>query len=83
MVMIDKIKNECKISACPFDSKIEEKEKDKMKVYNNLNRELKKIWDIPANVIPIVVGALRMTPKNNGIAENYHLIFCKDPPKFS
>ena len=58
MVIIDKIKNECKISACPFDSRIEEKEKDKMKVYNNLNRELKKIWDIPANVIPIVVGAL-------------------------
>ena len=46
MVIIDKTKNECKIIdiACPFNSRIEEREKDKMKGYNDLNRELKKIW---------------------------------------
>ena len=44
MVIIDKTKNECKIIdfACPFDSRIE-REKDKMKGYNDLKRELKKI----------------------------------------
>ena len=44
MVVIDKIKNECKIIdfACPFNGKIEEREKDKMKGYNDLKRELKK-----------------------------------------
>ena len=33
MVIIDKTKNECKIIvfACPFDSRIEEREKDKIK----------------------------------------------------
>ena len=45
MVIIEKTKNECKIIdfACPFDSRNEEREKDKMKGFNNLKRELKKI----------------------------------------
>ena len=35
MVIIEKTKNECKINdfACPFRSRIEEREKDKMKGY--------------------------------------------------
>ena len=35
MVIIEKTKNECKINdfACPFHSRIEEREKDKMKGY--------------------------------------------------
>ena len=32
-----------------------------MKGYNNLKRELKKIWDMPVTVISVVVGALGMT----------------------
>ena len=54
IVIIDKTKNECKIIdfACPFDGRIEEREKDKMKGYNDPKRELKKIWDIPVKVIP-------------------------------
>ena len=65
MVIIDKTKNECKITdfTCPLDSSIEEREKDKMKGYNDLKRELKKIWDMPLKVIPVVVGALETTPK--------------------
>ena len=64
MVIKDKTKNECKLIdfACPFDSRIEEREKDKMKGDNDLKRELKKIWDMPVKVIP-VVGALGTTPK--------------------
>ena len=34
-----------------------------MKGYNNLERELKKIWDMPVKVIPAVVGALGTTYK--------------------
>ena len=65
MIIIDKTKNESKIIdfACPFDSRIEEREKDKMKGYNDLKRELKKMWDMPVKVIPAVVGALGTTPK--------------------
>ena len=45
MVIIDKTKNECIIIdfGCPFDSRIEEREKDKMRGYNNLKRELKRV----------------------------------------
>ena len=65
MVIIDKTKNECKIIdfVCPFISRNEEREKDKMKGYNDLKRELKKIWDMPVKVTPVVVGALGTTPK--------------------
>ena len=65
IVISDKTKNECKIIdfACPFDSKIEEREKDKMKDYNDLKRKLKKMWDMPVKVIPVVVGVLETTPK--------------------
>ena len=65
MVIIDKTKNECKIIdfACPFDSTIDVRKKDKMKGYNSLKRELKKIWNMPVKVIPVVVGILGTTPK--------------------
>ena len=65
MVIIDKSKYECKIIdfTCPSDSRIEGREKDKMKGYDDLKRELKKIWDMPMKVIPVVVGALGITPK--------------------
>ena len=65
MVIIDKTKNESKIIdfACPFDGRIEEKEKYKMKSYTDLTRDLKKIWDMPVKVIPVVVSALGITPK--------------------
>ena len=65
MVVIVKTKNKSKNIdlACPFDSRIEGREKDKMKSYNNLKRELKKTWDMSMKVIPVVVGALRTIPK--------------------
>ena len=46
-----------------MNSRIEERGKDKMKGYNDLKRELKKIWDMPVKVIPVVEGALGTTPK--------------------
>ena len=64
MVIIDKTKkNECKIIdfECPFDSRIEEK--DQMKGYHDLQRELRHIWDMPVKVISVVVSALGTTPK--------------------
>ena len=35
----------------------------KGKGYNDLKRELKKIWNMPVKVIPVVAGALGTTPK--------------------
>ena len=77
MVIIDKTTNECKIIdfACPFDSRIEERQKDKMKGYNDMKREVKKIWDIPAKVIPVAEGALGTTPKK--LKQRLSFLFCE------
>ena len=63
MVIIDKTKNECKIIdfACSFDSRIKEREKDKMEGYNYRKRELKKIWNMLVKVITVVIDALETT----------------------
>ena len=39
------------------------KKERKIKGYNDLKRELKKIWDMSVKVIPVVVGAWWTTPK--------------------
>ena len=58
----------CKIIdfAVPGDSRIEEKEKDKIEKYQDLGRELQKIWNVKVNIIPLVVGSLGAIPKQFG-----------------
>ena len=65
IVIISKTKNECRTIefTCTFDNRMENRDKDKRKGYNNLKREFKKIWDMPVKVIPVVVGALGTTSK--------------------
>ena len=88
-IVTDKENNICKIIdfAVPFDSKVNSKEVEK---YQNLARKLRKIWNTKVKVIPNIIGALGTTPKllrkrledigkGCGIAEECHLIFCKDP----
>ena len=40
------------------DNRVEVKESEKRDKYLNLARELKKLWNMKATVIPIVIGAL-------------------------
>ena len=51
--------------AVPGDGRIERKEEEKMERYEELGRELKKLWKLTSQVkvVPIVVGALGTTPK--------------------
>ena len=42
----------------PGDSRIEEKEKDKIEKYQELGRELQKIWNVKVKIIPLVVASL-------------------------
>ena len=60
MVVVDKKKRSCKIIdfAVPGDSRIEEKEKDKIEKCQDLGRELKKIWNVKVKIIPLVVVSL-------------------------
>ena len=60
LVVVDKKERSCKIIdfAVPGDSRIEEKEKDKIEKYQELGRELQKIWNVKMKIIPVVVGSL-------------------------
>ena len=42
---------------------IEEKEKDKIEKYQDLGRELQKIWNVKVKIIPLVLGSLGTIPK--------------------
>ena len=68
MVVVDKRERSCKITdfAVPGDSRIEEKEKDKIEKYQDLGRELHKKWNVKVKIIPLVVGSLGDIPKQFG-----------------
>ena len=68
MVVVDKKERSCKIIdfAVPKDSRIEEKEKDKIEKYQDLERDLQKMWNVKVKIIPIVVGSLGAIPKKIG-----------------
>ena len=59
MVLVDMKERIYKIIdfAVPGDSRIEEKEKDKIEKYQNLGRELQKIWNVKVKIMPLVVGS--------------------------
>ena len=68
MVVVDKKDRSCKIIdfAVPGDSRIEEKEKDKIEKYQDLGRELQKTWNVKVKIIPLIVGSLGAIPKQFG-----------------
>ena len=59
LVVVDK-KRICKIMdfVVPGDSRIEKKEKEKIEKYQDVRRELQKIWIVRVKIIPLVVGSL-------------------------
>ena len=68
LVVVDKKERSCKIidTAVPGDSRIEEREKDKIEKYQDLGKELQKIWNGKVKIIPLVVGFLGAIPKQFG-----------------
>ena len=67
LVVVDKKEKSCKIDfAFPGDSRIEEKEKDKIAKYQDLGRELHKIWNVKVTIIPLAVGSSGAIPKQFG-----------------
>ena len=59
-MLVDKSKKSCHIIdvAIPEDSGAKEKEAEKVEKYQNLARELSRMWEVKTKVIPIVLGAL-------------------------
>ena len=67
LVVVDKKRRTCKINdfAVLEDSRIEEEKKKKYK-YQDLRRELQKIWNVRAKIIHLVVGSLGALSKQFG-----------------
>ena len=68
MVVVVKKKRSCKIIdfVVPGDSRIEKKEKDHIEKYQDLGRELQKIWNVKVKIIPLVAGCVGAIPKQFG-----------------
>ena len=68
LVLVDKKERICKIIdfAVPGDSRVEEKEKDKIEKYQELGRKLQKIWNVKVKIIRLVVDSLGAIPKQFG-----------------
>ena len=66
LILIKKKENNCIIVdfAIPYDTRIEQKEKEKVEKYQDLKRELQKLWNMKVKVVPIVIGALGTPPKD-------------------
>ena len=65
-VLVNKNERSCAIIdiAIPGDIRVSEKEKEKIERYQELKREIKRMWNIRSiKVIPVVVGALGSTSK--------------------
>ena len=69
LVLLDKKEKTCFIIdvACPFDTRVEKKGKEKFEYYNDLKYEIMKVWSSEVTkvyIIPIIVGALGTVTKN-------------------
>ena len=68
LVVVEMKERSCRIIDCavPGDSRIKEKEKDKIEKYQDLGSELQRIWNVKVKIIPLVVGSLGAIPKQFG-----------------
>ena len=63
-MLVDKSKKSFHIIdvAIPEDSGAKEKEAEKVEKYQNLARELRRMWEVKTKVVPVVLGALETVP---------------------
>ena len=64
LAVVDKKSRTCKIHdfAVPGESRIEEKEKEKIEKYEDLRKELQKICNVKVKFISLIVGSLGAIP---------------------
>ena len=61
IVVLDLIERKCLIIdvVCPFVIRVKDKEKEKIENYQDLKREVKRIWELrKVTVVPIIIGSL-------------------------
>ena len=67
IVTVNKMENKAIVIdvAIPGDKRIIDKEKGKIEKYQNLKREIQRLWDLKKiDVISVAFGALGSVPKN-------------------
>ena len=68
IAVLNKITLKCVLIdiACPFDTRVNEKEQNKIELYVYLKNEIKRIWKCrEVVIIPVIVGALRIICKES------------------
>ena len=65
MIFIDKEQDKCQIIdfAISYDTRVDDREVEKIEKYLDLARELNKVWNMKVTVIPLVARALCITAK--------------------
>ena len=65
MIVEDRKNSFCKIIdfAIPYDSRVNKKEAEKIEKYQDLAREIKRLWNTQVKIVPVVIGALGTTPR--------------------
>ena len=66
------------IIAVPWDSRVEDKEREKREKYQDLKFELRRVWGMPVEVVPIIIGALGTIPKT--LKRNLQHLDAEVPP---
>ena len=66
LVIVNKRDKSCQIIevAIPEDGQVREKEDKKVEKYQDLAREVQKMWDVKTKLILVVMGALGSVPMN-------------------
>ena len=67
IVVLDKMERKCLIIdvACLFDTRVKDKEKEKIENYQDLKRKLRRIWKLcTETVVPVINGALGTVSKD-------------------
>ena len=67
IVVVDKTERNFLIIdvACPFDIRVKDKEEEEIENYQDLTRELKRIWKLRRiTVVPFIIGALGTVSKD-------------------
>ena len=66
VLLINKKKRTCHLVGFPVlaGNKVKMKENKKINKYQELTRELGKMWNMEVTVKPIVIGALEIVPKS-------------------
>ena len=65
LVIINKKEQTCHVIdiAVPEDTAVKAKEEEKLEKYQDLAREIQKMWSVRTQVLPVVIGALGTVPK--------------------